>query len=128
MPDHGEQGLKILIAEDDASVRKLATEVLQRSGYTVIEAMNGEDAMIKFEEHQDHVDIVLLDVIMPKKNGKEVWDHIRKVKPDSKAIFISGYAYDIIHQKGVIQDEINFISKPISPEDLLRNVRVVLDT
>ncbi len=117
----------ILIAEDDNNVRKLAKEVLERSGYTVIQATNGEDALAKFEEHKDAIDLFLLDVVMPKKNGKEVWDQIRRLKPDSKSIFVSGYAYDIIHEKGVIKDEINFISKPISPEELLRNVREVLD-
>lgn len=117
----------ILIAEDDRNVRKLAKEVLERSGYTVIEAYNGDDAVRRFEESENTIDLVLLDVVMPKMNGKEVWDYIRAKKPDSKAIFISGYTYDIIHQKGIVKDEINFVSKPISPDALLRNVREVLD-
>nr|MBP7323678.1 response regulator [Deltaproteobacteria bacterium] len=118
----------ILIAEDDTSVRKLAKEVLERFGYTVIEAVHGDDAVKVFGENKDLVDLVLLDVVMPKRNGKQVWDDIRMKKPEMKSIFISGYTYDIIHQKGIIKGEINFVSKPISPDELLRNVREVLDS
>ena len=65
---------------------------------------------------------------MPKKNGKEVYDEIKKVKPDIKVVFVSGYSADIIHKKGIMEEGMEFISKPISPGDFLAKVRDVLDT
>ena len=64
---------------------------------------------------------------MPKKNGKEVYEEIKKVKSDIKVIFVSGYSADIIHKKGILEVGMNFISKPVSPDDLLIKVRDVLD-
>ena len=117
----------VLIAEDDESVRMLSKEILERYGYNVLEATDGEDAVRGFMENKEKVQILLLDVVMPKKNGKEVYEEIVKIRPDIKALFISGYATDIMHKQGIIEEEINFISKPVSPEALLRKVREVLD-
>ena len=117
----------VLIAEDDESVRMLSKEILEGYGYDVLEATHGEDAVRKFMENKEKVQILLLDVVMPKKNGKEVYEEIVKIKPDIKALFISGYASDIMHKQGIIDEGINFISKPVSPEALLRKVREVLD-
>jgi len=78
-------------------------------------------------DNKDKIHIVLFDVIMPKKNGKEAYEEIKKIRPDIKSIFISGYTADIIHEKGILDEEMNFISKPVSPKDLLRKVREVLD-
>lgn len=89
--------------------------------------MNGEDAINKFMENRDKIHLLLLDVIMPKKNGKEVYEEIKKIKPDMKAIFISGYTANFIHKKGVLEEGINFVLKPISPTNLLKKMREVLD-
>lgn len=118
----------VFIAEDDDVVRKLAREVLEHFGYTVIEARDGEDAVRKFLENKDKVHLVVLDVLMPKKNGKEAYEEIRKIRPDVKVIFTSGYAADILHKKGILEEGINLLSKPISTNDLIRKVREVLDT
>ena len=117
----------VLLAEDDESVRMLIKEVLERSGYEVIEAIDGEDAVRKFMENEEKIQIFLTDVVMPKKNGKEVYEEIIKTKPDIKALFISGYASDVIHKQGIIEEGINFISKPVLPEVRLRKIREVLD-
>ncbi|MEW6739751.1 MAG: ATP-binding protein [Nitrospirota bacterium] len=117
----------ILAAEDDAEVRRLTKEVLENFGYKVIEAVNGVDAINKFIENKDRIQFLLFDLIMPKKNGKEAYEEIRKIMPDIKVLFTSGYPADIIHEKGVLEEGINFISKPVSPDDLLRKVREVLD-
>ena len=117
----------VLIAEDDESVRMLSKEILERYGYDVLETSDGEDAVKKFMENKEKVQILLLDVVMPKKNGKEVYEEILKIKPHIKALFMSGYASDIMHKQGIIDEGINFISKPVSPEALLRKVREVLD-
>jgi PAS domain S-box-containing protein len=118
----------VLMAEDDAAVRTIAREVFEQFGYTVIEARDGEDAVKKFLENKDKVHLVVLDVLMPKKNGKEAYEVIRKIRPDVKVIFTSGYTADILHKKGILEEGINFLSKPISTNDLIRKVREVLDT
>ncbi len=117
----------ILIAEDDIHVRELVKQLLEISGYNVIEARDGEDALDTFIKNKDEIHLLLLDVIMPKKNGKEVYDEIKKLRPDIKAIFISGYSADIIHNKGILEEGLEFLSKPIFQETLLNKVREVLD-
>ncbi|MBN2466569.1 MAG: response regulator [Deltaproteobacteria bacterium] len=118
----------VLIAEDDESVRKLTKEILERAGYQVIEAADGNDALKRFGELHDKIHLLLLDVIMPQKNGKEVYEAIRRIRPDIKVLFISGYASDLILKKGIIEEGLQFISKPVTPEALLLEVRKVLDT
>jgi PAS domain S-box-containing protein len=117
----------ILVAEDNEDVRKLERKVLEGFGYTVIEAVDGEDAINKFEENKERIQLALLDVIMPKKSGKEVYDNIKKVKPDMKILFSSGYTADIISTKGILEEKMDFISKPVSPNYLLSKIREILD-
>jgi two-component system cell cycle sensor histidine kinase/response regulator CckA len=117
----------VLLAEDDASLRKLSRTVLAQYGYTVIEANDGEDAVKKFIENKDTIHLLLFDLIMPKMNGKEAYDEIRKIQPDMKVIFVSGYAPDIIRQKSSLEKGAHLVYKPIAPIDLVRKVRSVLD-
>ena len=117
----------ILLAEDDADVRNLAKTILAEAGYRVLEATDGEDAIKVFAEHQDAIQLVLLDVIMPKKNGKEVHNWIKTARPGTKVLFMSGYSADIIFKKGVLEEGLNLISKPVTPPELLNKVREVLD-
>jgi DNA-binding response OmpR family regulator len=101
--------------------------VLSNAGYHVIEAVDGGDTVKAFKKNKDRINLLILDVIMPKKNGKEVYKEIKKVKPDIKVIFVSGYSADIINKKGILEVGMNFISKPVSPDDLLIKIRDVLD-
>lgn len=117
----------ILVAEDDLHVRELVKQLLEIFGYNVIVAKDGKDAIDTFIKHRDKIQLLLLDVIMPKKNGKEVYDEIKKLSPHMKVIFISGYGADIIHNKGIINEGLDFLSKPIMQEILLNKVREVLD-
>lgn len=117
----------ILLGEDDPNVRGLIKEVLERYGYKVIEAVDGDDAIEKFFEHMEDIRLLLLDVVMPKKNGKEVYEEIKKFVPCIKALFASGYTANVIHKKGVLDEGLIFISKPVAPNELLRKVREVLD-
>jgi PAS domain S-box-containing protein len=117
----------ILIVEDDKEVRNLLKEVVSNAGYHIIEAVDGDNALELFHKNQDEIHLLILDVIMPKKNGKEVYAEIKKVKSDMKVIFVSGYSADVIHKKGILEVGLNFISKPVSPDDLLIKVRDVLD-
>jgi CheY-like chemotaxis protein len=116
----------ILVAEDDRQVRDLTVEILHSAGYTVIEAVNGEDAVRRFLEHTDTVKLLLLDVVMPRKNGREAYEEIKKTSPDMRVIFMSGYTGDVIIGKGIIEKEYDFIQKPLSPNELLLRVKGVL--
>jgi DNA-binding response OmpR family regulator len=116
----------ILVAEDDEYTRKFMKQALEEFGYHVIEAVDGEDAVSVFFGNMDKIQIVILDVVMPRKNGKEAYDLIREVKHDIPVLFISGYTADIINRKGVLEEGMNFISKPLSPYPLLSKVREVL--
>jgi PAS domain S-box-containing protein len=117
----------ILLAEDDKEVRNLIKDILQKFGYKVMKAVDGEDAIKKFTDDKNKIQLLILDVIMPKKSGKEVYNEIKELRPDIKTLFISGYTGDIIQKKGLFEDRINLISKPLSPKELLRKVREILD-
>jgi CheY-like chemotaxis protein len=117
----------VLVAEDDVNLRKLSRTVLAEYGYTVIEAVDGAEAVKKFMENRDTIQLLLFDLIMPKMNGKEASDEIRKIKPDLKVLFASGYDPDLLQQKELLGDGVHLVYKPISPMDLLRKVRSVLD-
>ena len=86
----------ILIAEDDDDVRRLDRELLEECGYEVLEAANGSEALAVYLENQERIDLVMFDVIMPKMNGREVYEEIGKVCPDVRALFTSGYTGDIL--------------------------------
>ena len=118
----------ILLAEDDDIVRNMSATVLTEYGYTVIEAVNGAEAVRKFRENADAIQLLLFDMIMPEMNGKDASDEIKKLRPDIKTIFASGYALDIVQQKMALEEGLQLVSKPIPPMELLRKVRSVLDT
>ncbi|MGO9379525.1 MAG: PAS domain S-box protein [Dissulfurispiraceae bacterium] len=118
----------ILIAEDDDNLRELADIVLKQYGYQVILAENGEDAITKFITHKDEIKLVILDMIMPKKSGKEAYDAIKKVRPGIKTIFSSGYTADKIAADEMHDERLDLIMKPWSPKRLLMKVREVLDS
>ncbi len=118
----------ILIAEDDESLRKLGCSVLERHGYRVIVARDGDEAIRLFKERKDEIKLLLFDVIMPKKNGKEAYEEIRALAPHIKALFTSGYTADVVSNRGIMELGRFFISKPVSPTALLLKVREVLDS
>ncbi len=120
-------GETVLLAEDDAQVRCLTREILEQYGYKVIEAINGEDAIMKFRQHSDAVKVLITDVIMPKKNGKEVYEAIIALNPAVHAVFISGYEDEIISNKGILRDNISFLAKPFKPTDIVRKIQAILN-
>lgn len=117
----------LLIVEDDYQIRDLLKRLLEGFGYKVIEAVDGEDAIKVFNENKEKIQLLILDVIMPKKDGKQVYNEIKRIKPDIRAIFSSGYKTDIVQRKGIVEEGLDFIFKPISPNELLVKVREVLD-
>jgi polar amino acid transport system substrate-binding protein len=116
----------ILVAEDDASIRRLTLAALKQFGYTAIEALDGADAVSRFNENREKIQLVLLDGIMPRMNGKEAFREIKAINPHIKCIFMSGYAEDIF-AKDSLPDGSEFILKPVSPFELLKKIREVLD-
>lgn len=119
-------GETILLVEDDENARNYIKIVLQEANYRVIEAKNGQEGIDKFFQNKDNIQLIILDVIMPVKNGRETLLEIEKINPQIKHIFISGYTSDIIFERGLIDKEIEYLSKPISPITLLQKVKSVL--
>jgi len=119
----------ILIAEDNEELRILTTDILKEYGYKIITASDGEDAITEFTGNQDKIDLLLLDVVMPKKNGKEVLDAARKLRPDIKAVFISAHTANVIKMdvSPLSDNGTDFLQKPFLPENLLAKVRNQLD-
>jgi two-component system, cell cycle sensor histidine kinase and response regulator CckA len=117
----------ILLAEDDSMLMEVTASHLEASGYKVLQARNGVEAVEIFRLHGAEVDLVLLDAIMPKMTGKQAWNEISTLRPGVKACFISGYANEIMSGKLAIDFRIPFISKPVMPEALLKKVREILD-
>jgi len=115
----------ILLAEDEAEVRVFNKKFLEEYGYKVIEAIDGEDAIGKYKLHKDKIQLVILDVIMPNRNGREVYEAIMKITPDIKVLFTSGYPAD--HISGIIAKGSEFIPKPVSPTKLLQKIRKIIE-
>jgi PAS domain S-box-containing protein len=120
-------GETILLVEDDAEVRSLFREILVRNGYFVIEAVDGADGVAKFRERGASVHLLVIDVIMPRKNGREALHEIRKMRGDVKALFVSGYTDDIINKAGLAEPGLHFMPKPLSPAKLLAKLRELLN-
>jgi PAS domain S-box-containing protein len=116
----------ILVAEDSEELRRLISTILIEYGYTTVEAIDGAEAVEQFKK-ADQIDLLILDSVMPKKNGREAYDEIIKIKQDIRVIFTSGYTRDVFLDKGIEDKKFNFLQKPIAPNALLRKVREVLD-
>jgi two-component system cell cycle sensor histidine kinase/response regulator CckA len=133
VPEEEERGLPpggtetVLLAEDEPAVRQLSKQLLEDAGYHVIEAFDGEDAVRKFLDNRDGIDLLVLDVVMPKMNGKEVLNTVRGAGAGVRTLFVSGYSEDIIHTKGILQEGLDFVAKPIMPWKFLLKVREALD-
>jgi two-component system cell cycle sensor histidine kinase/response regulator CckA len=117
----------ILLVEDDDQVRVVARGILRRSGYHVIEARNAGEALLQSEKHPGTIHLLLSDVVMPQVSGPELAKRLASVRPDMKVLCMSGYTDDSIVRHGVLEAQIAFLQKPITPEALRRKVREVLD-
>ena len=117
----------ILLAEDDRMVREMTARVLRRAGYTVMLASNGREAVDVFDAHGDEVALAILDVVMPEMGGRQVYEHIKALRPGMKVLFSSGYSEDAIHTRFVLDEGVQLIQKPYAPGVLLSRVRTVLD-
>jgi two-component system cell cycle sensor histidine kinase/response regulator CckA len=117
----------ILVAEDNNEVRSMLVKILRGAGYGVIETVDGDDAVVRFGKEGNSVKLLLCDVIMPNRNGRETYEAIRALKPDIRVLYISGYTADVLNQSGISERDFDFLQKPVQSRDLLRRVRDILD-
>jgi|GEM_PF-2753576 len=118
----------ILVAEDDENVRRIVVDILEAYGYRIVVAVDGDDALVKFQEHKKEIALVFLDAIMPRKNGWQVYEEIQRMRPGTKALFTSGYTDDIIRKEHVMAEKAQILTKPVPPSLLLTKLREVLDS
>ncbi len=119
---------KILLVEDEDLVREFAQRLLTEQGYKVLTAINGSDAMRVSEEHKDEkIDLLLTDIVMPKMGGHELAERLKKERPGTKVLFVSGYVDDDMVQETAMNESSSFLQKPITPTSLAVKVRQVLD-
>jgi len=117
----------ILLVEDEAAVRALVSGVLQSSGYTVLVASSGQEAVALSAQHPGTVDLLLTDVVMPEMSGPQLAERLARTRTQMKVLYISGYTDDAIVHHGVLDSTAAFLQKPFTPESLARKVRQLLD-
>jgi CheY-like chemotaxis protein len=117
----------ILLAEDNMDVRKLAVRVLEKGGYKVLVAADGEEAVEVFKKHADEVDLVMLDLVMPRVGGREAGEQIRRMKDDIRILFASGYDPTSVGEEIRNLDRADLLIKPFGIPELLGKVREILD-
>lgn len=117
----------VLLVEDEESILDLGKVVLEKFGYTVLSAGTPGEALSMAENHQGPIDLLVTDVVMPEMNGRDLKFKIEKIKPDIKALYISGYTFDIIIHRGILENDVHFLQKPFSFNTLAKKVREILD-
>ena len=117
----------VLLVEDDAAVRTIARRILERNGYQVLEAQNGDEALRVSEEFATPIDLVVTDLVMPQMGGPEMVRRLREMRREVKILMMSGYTSDPSFRQRVIDEAIPFLEKPFTPGALLGKVRAVLD-
>jgi two-component system cell cycle sensor histidine kinase/response regulator CckA len=116
----------ILLVEDEPSVRRLVSQMLQLTGYTVLEAANGPEALGLMDQVGHPVDLLLTDIVMPSMNGGTLAQRLARQHPKMRVLFTSGYMDDIVVQE-VVAMGAQFLPKPFTPDALTQKVREVLD-
>jgi two-component system cell cycle sensor histidine kinase/response regulator CckA len=118
---------RVLLVEDDGSVRELAREILEMNGYSVTEATNGVEALKVFAAEQGAIDLMVTDLVMPQMGGRELATKVTPLYPDLRVLFLSGYTDSVAIQQGMLDSGSYFLQKPFTPADLARTVREALD-
>ncbi len=116
----------ILLADDNDLVRTVSREILEKSGFAVVEAVDGLDAVEKFREMETAPDLLLFDIVMPRMNGMEAFQKIHEKRPELPVLFMSGYQEKIDPVRGLPDGAVEIVGKPVSPNDLVRKIRDIL--
>jgi CheY-like chemotaxis protein/two-component sensor histidine kinase len=117
----------ILLAEDNDMLRELAETILKDLGYMVLTAKDGDEAILLFAVHSNEIHLSILDIIMPVCSGREAYERMRAIKPDSKVLFVTGYSTATTHTDFIHKEELPILQKPFTKESLARKVREALD-
>ena len=117
----------VLLIEDEASVREVATQVLKRQGYHVLQAQDGFQALSIVSTFDARIHLVLSDAAMPGLSGAETCRRLLELRPELKVVFMSGYTDDDVLRRGVVRSDVVFVQKPFDPAELARVVRQTLD-
>ncbi|HSN14775.1 MAG TPA: ATP-binding protein [Anaeromyxobacteraceae bacterium] len=117
----------VLLAEDEPIFRHVVRRILERGGYTVVEAGDGREAVEAFAANRERIALCILDVVMPELNGKDALAEIRRIEPGVRALFTSGYADDVLGTPAPGPEEPEVLAKPVAPAELLKRVRQALD-
>jgi GAF domain-containing protein len=125
-PSYGKE--TVLVVEDEEGVRTLVRDILEQSGYTVLEASHGAQAIETSERHPGPIHLFLTDVVMPEMNGRELVQRLGVLRPASKVLFMSGYTANAVVHRGALESETEFLQKPFTAATLTRKVREILDT
>jgi CheY-like chemotaxis protein len=125
-PNVGSHGT-ILLVEDEDQLRGLIGSILKNNGYTVLDAATPSEALALLKAHNRPIDLLLTDVVMPGMSGGMMAKEMRGIQPSLRVLFMSGYTNDVVVKQGVESSEVSFIQKPFAPNELLRQIKKILD-
>ncbi|MGM0417853.1 MAG: PAS domain S-box protein [Thermodesulfobacteriota bacterium] len=117
----------ILLVEDEESIMKMTSLILEKQGYNVITTTKANEAIKHADTYTGKIDLLITDVIMPEMNGKDLADKLQKKYPSLECLFMSGYTANVIAGHGVLENDMNFIQKPFTKKELLLKIREILD-
>jgi len=125
-PDNGQK--TILIVDDEEFIRELLSEIIAAKGFAVIEAASGPQAIDIFEQHHASIDLVLLDVILPDMDGREVYFKLKSIRPDVKIVIISGYSQTTVRQDLMDAGVEGYLAKPFEIHHVQQTIQAILQS